>query len=88
MPKTELLLDALNPELYPHAAAAAVEEITCEFDLPVTYVKATRHHNGKEQMVHVFRGSELRLFPAHALRDGDSEAITSAARRLSLLYIH
>lgn len=88
MPKLELLLDALNPELYPDAAAAASREIKCEFDFPVTYVKAVRNHNGTEETVHVFHDGELQLFPVRALRAGDSKAITAAARRLSLVYMH
>jgi hypothetical protein len=88
MPKIELLFDTLNPKLYPQATVAATREINCEFDLPVTYVKAVRNHNGTQEIVHVFHGGELQLFPASALRQGDREAITTAARQLSLLYIH
>lgn len=88
MPKIELLFDALNPELYPDKAVAATREIKCEHDLPVTYVKAVRSHNGGVETVHVFQGSELQLFPARALRNGDSKAIAAAARRLALLYVH
>jgi hypothetical protein len=88
MPKLELLFDALNPNLYPEAAVAAAREIQCEYDLPVTYVKAVRLRNGARETVHEFRNGELQLFPAQALRNGDSKAITAAARRLSLLYIH
>lgn len=88
MSKMELLFDTLNPNLYPRAAAAAVREIQCEYDLPVTYVKAIRNHNGVQETVHVFHDNELQLFPVRALQEGDSKAITAAAQRLSLLYIH
>lgn len=88
MRKMELLFDTLNPELYPQAAATAAREIRCEYDLPVTYVKAIRTHNGAQETVHVFHDSELQLFPVRALREGDSEAITAAAQRLSLVYMH
>jgi hypothetical protein len=84
MPKLELLFDALNPELYPHST----RDIRCEYDLPVTYVKAVRTRNGSQETVHVFHDGELQLFPARALKNGDSKAITAAARRLSLVYMH
>jgi hypothetical protein len=51
-------------------------------------VKAVRTRNGSQETVHVFHDGELQLFPARALKNGDSKAITAAARRLSLVYMH
>lgn len=83
-PQSKDQIDTLNPELYPYST----RDIKCENDLPVTSVKAVRTRNGSQETVHVFHDSELQLFPAGALRNGDSKAITAAARRLSLVYMH